>query len=252
MQHRATYEMCKAFLLGEGLSSTNWEIRSGNFDAEPTKLESAKYKLPRENPNIHCVRGRLRFPNVRPQQVLELIVNVQNRPAWDSQLEVGEVKMTYGLSDKSATMQNVHIDIASLKYKGQPPLVSARDLCIIRFSEDISSMDGNADEKNHCLTLFAQSIEHPSVPVDPNYVRAQLYECGYMMKLGEEADGKFYTDVTYVSSLDFKGHFPASFTNIILSQQPATLVAMRSLLAKSTGSAVSADNNDSKKDCILM
>merc|ERR1712086_1179801 len=157
---------------------------STDFEQDSLRLESSKYKPYMDaNPDIICVRGRLRFPGVMPRQVLELILNLESRTQWDSQMESGEKK-----------------------------------------------------DESH-LALYAQSIPHEAVPVDDSgsYVRAELHQCGYLAQLCEDTSGKFYpsfyTDVTYISSLDFKGSIPATFTNVILRQQPATLLDMRRLLS---------------------
>lgn len=73
---------------------SSWQLLSGgahflSFDsdggASSSKLsaEAAVYNgppLPGSHSAVSVVRGRLRFPNVKPQQVLDLIVNLESRP----------------------------------------------------------------------------------------------------------------------------------------------------------------------------
>ena len=87
---------------------------------------------------------------------------------------------------------------------------------------------------------------HEAVPVVKGTVRASLMECGYLMRQGKDEDGTLYTDVTYINSLDFKGQIPPSFINVILMQQPATLVEMRKLIVSE------GKGRKTKGDCCIM
>ena len=236
-EYQAIYDKCHAFVHAEkDNQSGNWELMNGStdFEQDSLRLESSKYKPCMDaNPDIICVRGRLRFPGVLPRQVVELILNLENRTQWDSQMESGEKRVSYDVSSREGHREGMlTMDVAALKYKGQRPFVSARDLCLLRVTEDLSE---NKDESH--LALYAQSIPHDAVPVDGSgsYVRAELHQCGYLAQLCEDSSGKFYpsfyTDVTYISSSDFKGSIPSTFTNVILRQQPATLLDMRKLLS---------------------
>ena len=59
--------------------------------------------------------------------------------------------------------------------------------------------------------LVARSIEHEKYPVDPKVVRLEYFRCQEV----KEVDGDLFT--TGFSNIDFKGYFPASLMNMILS-----------------------------------
>jgi len=249
-EHLAIFQTCRKFVDDEkDNSSGHWELmhRSAAFEEDPLSLESCKYKPYMEaNPDIICVRGRLRFPGVMPRQVIDLIVNLDTRREWDSQMESGDRRVSYDVGSENRE-GILTADIASLRYKGQQPFVAPRDLCLARFTEDLSP---ERDETH--LALYAKSVVHDAVPEDASgtHVRAELHECGYIMQLREDTSGTFFpsyfTDVTYISSLDFKGNIPSTFTNIILRQQPATLLEMLKLLDRS------AIANGKEKQCTVM
>jgi len=60
--------------------------------------------------------------------------------------------------------------------------------------------------------LIARSIEMVEHPVDPKLVRLEYFRCQEV----KEVDGDLYT--TGFSNIDFKGYFPASLMNMIMSQ----------------------------------
>ena len=59
--------------------------------------------------------------------------------------------------------------------------------------------------------LVARSIELPDYPIDPKVVRLEYFRCQEV----KEVDGDLFT--TGFSNIDFKGYFPASLMNMILS-----------------------------------
>jgi hypothetical protein len=152
-----------------------------------------------------------------------MILKLDERPRWDDALLRGEVKRTF----QSATAEN-GCDIAHLEYKGVPLIVSSRDLCLFRHW---TTVQAESPEKLSSCRLIAKSVEDDAVPPQSSSVRANLMECGYLMQEGLSENGR-YTDVTYISSLDFKGSMPSSLVNLMLRHQPSTLLQMRSLLGK--------------------
>lgn len=65
------------------------------------------------------------------------------------------------------------------------------------------------EEKKYLLV--ARSIELDKYPADPKVVRLEYFRCQEV----KEVDGDLYT--TGFSNIDFKGYFPASLMNMILS-----------------------------------
>jgi len=276
------YQNCHRFLtkncLGKG--DHNWKISSGDHNKDPLNLESAVYQKEIAGSNVYCVRGRLRFPGVRPNEVRQLILKLHERPRWDTQMSKGKVHVKYHFNHP-----NIQCDLAHLCYHGQWSIVEARDLCLLRFwgkyfpfeegagttegpdgiisnsivakssaaktrdtSDDVQDSETETDDHN-TLMLLAKSVVDDAIPETEDHVRATLHECGYCMQPGTVDAGtagypkgkNYYSDVTYISSLDFNGSFPPTFTNIILQQQPATLLKMREILLE-----------EESKDCSVM
>ncbi|CAD7923321.1 unnamed protein product [Amoebophrya sp. A120] len=225
-------------------SSSGAKPLNNRISAE--KLEIARYVGKKYvGDDIIAVRGRLVFPETEPAEILGLIVDLERRKLWDSQMEYGRVHVQYegaaggddGKDEQSTTVahndavlntrastrtstQAAGCDLAHLAYKGAL-FVQPRDLCLLRAWHPT----------DFGCVLVAQSVADEAIPEKPGVVRAELRECGYWLK----ADGRGNTEATYISSLDFKGNIPATFTNVILRQQPGTLLEMRNILRKRKG-----------------
>lgn len=225
---------CVAFLAKEANGDENWEqLRNA---ATPTDLSVWQFTGENKtwgNDKIICVRGSLRFPDTAPDEILNMILKLEQRPQWDDAMKEGAVKLrfenvTSGIEgeDKSSVCGS---DIAHLVYKGVPFLVSGRDLCLFRYWQ--SEKDSSSSGLKRSM-LVAKSVKSEAVPETTGNVRADLMECGYLMQEGEDSDGKRFTNCTYISSLDFKGDIPPQMVNLILMQQPGSLQNMRRLLGK--------------------
>jgi len=77
--------------------------------------------------------------------------------------------------------------------------------------ESLVKADFNVlDDKT--ILLVAKSIELPEYPISPDVVRLEYFRC----QMVREIDGDLHT--TGFSNIDFKGYFPASLMNMILSK----------------------------------
>jgi hypothetical protein len=213
-------ERCKKFLFDNLASDAKgWTIKQATSPGAIT-LEIAEYE--KREGGILTARGKLKFPDATPLQVLDLIVNLDSRPKWDSQMKTGQVHCGFDTWEEKG--HECSADIAHLVYKGIWP-VSERDLCLLRSWS--AAKDGSS------CWLISESVEDEAVPVgcgcgagETPPVRAALRECGYFMEKMEGGG----CEVTYISSLDFGGSLPVWFVNLLLLQQPRTLDTMRDLL----------------------
>jgi len=73
--------------------------------------------------------------------------------------------------------------------------------------------------------LVAHSIVDNDVPKVAGKVRAELRDCGYVIKPCGEG-----SMLSYVIQLDMKGYVPLFFTNLIQTQHPLIISMMRRLL----------------------
>ena len=244
---------CKKFLGREGdsMDKTSWKflrVRCGL-----PSVEVARYRKELGGTsNVVCVRGKTRFPaTIKPRHILDLVLDVQQRFEWDSMLKSGRVAKRfasaaaaeegeeeegggeeeggYGVKGKKKEKPSGE-DIIRLAYKGAP-MVSPRDLCLLRgWGNDLTDL-GLAPERKGCYLVAQSVIDDVAVPEAKGHVRASLSECGYLFE--EMEDGT--VEATYISSLDFRGKIPYWFSNIIVEQQPDSLKAMRRVLLKRQG-----------------
>jgi len=177
---------------------------------------------------VRMIRGQgyIRAP---AWKVLNLILDVERRPLWDDLCEHGNVVKRLG----------EYSDIIYLSYQGKLG-VCARDLCLLR------AWRVNGD--GSCV-LVSHSVECDDVPKVAGKVRAELRDCGYLIKpvkpnpdpspsetlrchltrvcVGQTVDGCV---LSYVIQLDMKGYVPLFFTNLISTQHPLIVSMMRQLL----------------------
>jgi hypothetical protein len=182
-------------------SEDSWVSRGMEEDVEKAVL-NPKWA---QGSDFVCVRGRMKMKH-SPQRVLDLIIDCENRTAWDDALEQGSfIKQFAG-----------NADLIRLIYKGMWP-VWPRDLCLFR--------SWCADPSGACW-LIAQSVQDAAVPEEPDkYVRAELGACGYMMKPTEDG-----CEVVYISQTKFNGYIPIWMNNTICEQQPMSLARMNDVL----------------------
>jgi len=192
-------------------AKARWKL-TGIEDQKQGGLESAI--LQNSDSEFVTVRGKMFMAGIEPKEVLELILNCEGRPAWDDMLQLGRRTRSYG-ELKTAMLPPCCADVIRLVYKGIPP-VSARDLCLLRAWGE--------DDDGTCW-LVAESSEDDSVPKDPNCVRAELRECGYMMTKVQGG-----CEVVYISQTNFNGWIPVFMQNVLTSQQPQTLKKMFELM----------------------
>lgn len=153
---------------------------------------------------VRMIRGQgyIRAP---AWKVLNLILDVERRPLWDDLCDHGNVVKKLGECS----------DIIYLSYQGKLG-VCARDLCLLRA--------WRVNDDGACV-LVSHSVTCDEVPKVAGKVRAELRDCGYLVK--PTADGCV---LSYVIQLDMKGYIPLFFTNLISTQHPLIVSMMRQLL----------------------
>eukprot|EP00928_Gymnodinium_smaydae_P010472 TRINITY_DN13955_c0_g1_i1.p1 TRINITY_DN13955_c0_g1~~TRINITY_DN13955_c0_g1_i1.p1 ORF type:complete len:231 (-),score=31.04 TRINITY_DN13955_c0_g1_i1:208-900(-) len=192
-------------------SDSRWLLSS--LSAEDG-LETAT--LQQADADFITVRGRMRFPGIKPAQVQRLVHDCVNRTAWDDMLEEGKFAREYG-AVRTACLPECQADVIRLVYKGLMG-VSSRDLCLLRA--------WGQDDDGKCW-LVAESCVDDVVPEDANCVRAELRECGYMFEPSD--DGCI---VTYISQTNFNGWIPSFMQNVMMMQQPESLRKMYQVLVE--------------------
>jgi len=186
-----------------------WKLTSLSDGLEAAHLQNA-------DAEFVTVRGKMKFPGIKPAQVLRLIHDCVNRTEWDDMLQEGTFIRQHG-AVQTVMLPECSSDVIRLIYKGMLS-VSGRDLCLLRaWGEDA---DG-------ACWLVAESCVDEDVPEEEKYVRAELRECGYMMIPIDDG-----CEVVYISQTNFKGWIPSYVQNVMMSQQPESLRKMYSVLKK--------------------
>jgi len=165
---------------------------------------------------VKLVKGQ-GFIRASPTEVLEMIRNASKRPEWDSMCDYGSIVKTYGPNS----------DLIYLSYQGKLG-VCARDLSLVRAWKEYD--DGT-------VVLVAHSVDDKDVPKVAGKVRAELRDCGYVIRPCGEG-----SMLMYVIQLDMKGYVPLFFTNLIQTQHPLILSVMRRLLEDADGGDVDGEH----------
>mmetsp|Transcript_24146 Transcript_24146/g.59548 ORF Transcript_24146/g.59548 Transcript_24146/m.59548 type:complete len:271 (-) Transcript_24146:460-1272(-) len=154
--------------------------------------------------SVKVVKGQ-GFIKATPQEVLRMIWDASKRPMWDDMCDFGSIVKSFSANS----------DVIYLSYQGKLG-VCARDLCLLRAWREYD--DGT------CV-LVSHSIDDEDVPKVAGKVRAELRDCAYVVKPREGG-----CVLSYVIQLDMKGYVPLFFTNLINTQHPLIISAMRNLL----------------------
>uniref|UniRef100_A0A6U4ZSU2 START domain-containing protein n=1 Tax=Hemiselmis andersenii TaxID=464988 RepID=A0A6U4ZSU2_HEMAN len=165
---------------------------------------------------VKLVKGQ-GFIRASPAEVLEMIRNASKRPEWDSMCDYGSIVKTFGPNS----------DLIYLSYQGKLG-VCARDLSLVRAWKEYD--DGT-------VMLVAHSVEDKDVPKVAGKVRAELRDCGYVIRPCGEG-----SMLCYVIQLDMKGYVPLFFTNLIQTQHPLIISIMRRLLEDGDGGDVDGEH----------
>lgn len=214
MEYAESIARSLEFLRAEYNSPSSSKAKEGWVTTgEVTGVEASM--LQKDGEDFVTVRGRMTMQGISPKQVQDLIIDCVGRPQWDDQLQEGSFATSFGQL-RTAMLPPCSADIIRLIYKGMPPVVKGRDLCLLRA--------WGSDEDGSCW-LVAESCADEAVPVDGTYIRAELRECGYMMT---PVPGG--CEVVYISQTKMNGWIPAWFNNVLVTQQPYSLEAMYRVL----------------------
>jgi len=114
------------------------------------------------------------------------------------------------------TEGDIDYEIVMQQYRS-PPMIANRDVAlfgVIKFLED-----------GRWVAAY-KSVVTDKIPVDPNYVRAEVMASGFVMKLlGEDL-----VEVTYVVQMDPKGWLPTWAINATAAEQAKVVANMRTVL----------------------
>lgn len=163
--------------------------------AAPVPLESWKQLLNTPacrvalHPTIpHLYSISASYPDVPLRNLWELMIDIKNRPKWDSMCYAAEDIDSLGLDQGQGAVRQAAVDY--LATKGMFP-VKANDMVLLSVN---ARLKGSGPMRLVCATT---SVEHPSKPVFRSYTRMSLAISGFLA----EDDGQGGCRVTQLTDL---------------------------------------------------
>jgi hypothetical protein len=149
------------------------------------------------------VKNESVFRGVSLRAWFELAVNfidyMQDDPEFNKNRRKNQKKPDFNYIEMSANKK--HSILKSVSQFG--PMASDREALV---QGDYFRVD------DHTFLLIARSIELPEHPVSSDVVRLEYFRCQEV----KEVNGDLFS--TGFSNIDFRGYFPASLMNMIMSQ----------------------------------
>lgn len=151
------------------------------------------WKRPDAKAPINLVRLWFVIPEVPPDVLYAMLNDHAYRKVWDENMIEGKV----------VEMLTEVDEVGYYAAKAPSPL-SDRDFCTHRTFRAFP-------EKKEWV-IFNRSVEHPAMPVDPNYVRGHSFNTGYVMR-----EHELGSEMHYITQSDPKGWIPKWVTNSVTS-----------------------------------
>jgi len=171
--------------------------------AEKDGVGCTIYTRPIPGRRVNMVKNESVFRGVSLRAWFELAVNfidyMQDDPEFNKNRRKNQKKPDFNYIMMSENKK--HSILKSVSQFG--PMASDREALV---QGDYFRVDENT------FLLIARSIELPEHPVSPDVVRLEYFRCQEV----KEVNGDLYS--TGFSNIDFKGYFPASLMNMIMSQ----------------------------------
>jgi len=167
---------------------------------------------------IQLVKGHglIRAP---PSKVYDLISQLEKRPEIDELCEGGEI-----VESINATTKIGYLRFATTYYCQK----TKRDFVTLSHSRYIP--DQNA------YVVVGQSVTHKSCPEKPDYIRAEIFLSGWILRPyvrtvePNSTSAPQETDATYVVHTDLKGMVPGWLKNLVMAKQPLLIDRVRKYL----------------------
>mmetsp|Transcript_47703 Transcript_47703/g.139008 ORF Transcript_47703/g.139008 Transcript_47703/m.139008 type:complete len:321 (-) Transcript_47703:130-1092(-) len=139
-------------------------------------------------------------------QILAVLLNTEQRPKWDELCLKGSTEQYFPPFYK----------YAYTKFTTPAKIICPRELMLVgrfRFEEDGSAV------------VAMQSVEYPEMPIDPDFVRVNFIEGGYIVRPKPGTSNEF--TITYTGCVDPKGWIPTWLANLVAPKQALTLAKVK-------------------------
>merc|ERR1712159_281678 len=96
--------------------------------------------------------------------------------------------------------------------------------CFLTYSRDMVYLSKRAyDEVGKRYVISSESVDHPSVPVDPKVIRSKIKRSGWVLEPLENGQ----TKATYVINIDVGGKLPRQIVSTVSYRQPMAVHFLR-------------------------
>lgn len=190
--------------------------------------------------------GQLDFQKVRgqgivhapPEIAFNCISDLDMLATWDGFSSEQQLIAEYSLGEKGL------IRILYIRFNGIFP-VSSRDICVCTIKRPMmpkktqkksytynsasprngSPANDASDPEFYVLTAF--SVDHPSCPPSPGYVRAELRASGFIIRPHVNSS---CSSITYILQFNAKGWVPTALSSMVSEYQPLRIAKIRDIV----------------------
>lgn len=169
-----------------------------------------------------------------PETTFNCISDLDMYSMWDGFGNEQQVIAEYSLGDEGL------MRILYIRFNGIFP-VSSRDICVctikrrisarnqpkvpFKSSTQVSSRSGD-DTSSEAFLLAAFSIDHPSCPPTPGFIRADLRSSGFIIR---PLPNSSCSSVTYIIQFNAKGWLPTALSSMVSEYQPLRIAKIRDI-----------------------
>lgn len=186
--------------------------------------------------NFQRVRGQ-GIVHAPPEITFNCISDLDMYASWHGFSSQASVISEYSLGDEGL------VSIVYIRFNGIFPLAS-RDLCICTCKRVIHTQPGylrtkhvgnqklnsntkkTSNAEGDVYVLAAFSVEHPSCPPVPGYVRAELAASGFIIR---PLPNSPCSKISYVVQFSAKGWIPIALQNMLTEYQPLRIATIRTV-----------------------
>lgn len=197
---------------------------------------SAGYGLNTSNDGhkeYHKVRGQ-GIVHAPPETTFNCISDLDMYAMWDGFGNEQQVIAEYSLGEDGL------VRILYIRFNGIFP-VASRDICVCTIKRRISARNhpkvpfksssqhvgrSGDDSNGEAFLLAAFSIDHPSCPPSPGFVRADVRSSGFIIR---PLVNSSCSSVTYIIQFNAKGWLPTALSSMVSEYQPLRIAKIRDI-----------------------
>lgn len=181
---------------------------------------------------FHKVRGQ-GIVHAMPETTFNCISDLDMYALWDGFSNEQQVIAEYPMGNEEGLMRILYI-----RFNGIFP-VASRDICVCTIKRRLNARNfkskgiikgRNSTESSapdsEAFLLVAFSIDHPSCPPSPGFVRAELRSSGFIIR---PLSNSSCSTVTYIIQFNAKGWLPTALSSMVSEYQPLRIAKIRDI-----------------------